>query len=465
MKRIIPFLLQGINLFITAFLGFIFLPLISNYLTASEVGLYAQLLSILSLGLLIVGTGTTNYNYRFLNNGDFKNLINSFFIFLLFQLISILIILIYIHFINKFNTVDLFIIIGVLVIFSFYKFLHSIIYANERHKEYVILNLFEALIRYVFALFLVFFGYQYISYFIGNLVSSIFVSILAIYFVKKLFLLKNEENSRKTVGINSIPYTIKYISLYSISGISIWFLTSIDILLVGKFLGDEQAGIYSLGYTLGFQIITFILMVINNVIEPRLLSKDKVQLENYQVVNRIFVYISIPIILFIYFNVEFYYKFFIDSSFSESSTITILILMSSLFWGIYKLCSIKFARDLKPATYTKLVLIASIINIILNLILINELGIIGAAIASIIAYLFLAISGLVYIYKIKDLLIYIGKSSITFILLFMCMIIIDEVFYSPWITQVAHLFIIFIFYIILIITRGRFLGKKGYFGR
>ncbi|MER2030426.1 MAG: hypothetical protein ABS903_14765, partial [Solibacillus sp.] len=94
MKRIIPFLLQGINLFITAFLGFIFLPLISNYLTASEVGLYAQLLSILSLGLLIVGTGTTNYNYRFLNNGDFKNLINSFSIFLLFQLISILIIFI-----------------------------------------------------------------------------------------------------------------------------------------------------------------------------------------------------------------------------------------------------------------------------------------------------------------------------------------------------------------------------------
>jgi len=448
MTKMLPFVLQGINLFITAVLGFIFLPLISKYMTVGDVGLYAQLLSILSLGLLIVGTGTANYNYRFLSNGNFKNFRNSLSSFILFLLISSLIMTIYFYIIDKYNGKDIVLLLILLIVFSTYKFLHSIIYANQRHKEYVVLNICEALIRYSFTFSLIFFGYRYISYFIGNLISAFIVIVIAIYFLRKQ-LFNNTE--MKSGNKHTIVYALKYTSLYMVSGISIWILTSVDILLVGFFLGNEKAGIYSLGYTLGFQIITFILMVINNVYEPKLLSKEYVEITDYRYIINLFLYSTIPIIVFLYFNVNTYYEIFIDRKFIEGEIITTLILFSSLFWGIYKLCSIKFAKDLKPGTYTKLVIIASVINLILNLILINKLGILGAAISSIIAYLFLAVVALLYIYNLIDMLKYILKAFIITLTLFIFMSIIKEYSYNTWVAQAGQIFVSFVYYFIFFI--------------
>lgn len=411
MRKILPFVLQGFNLFTTAILGILFLPVLSRILIVEEVGLYSQILAIFSLALLVSGAGTSNYNYRFLNNGEFKYLLNSIKCFVFFLLASIFILGVYLSLVIKLEGKEFIVIISALILFSLFKFIHSIFYANQKHLQFVSTNLIEASTRYIFAFFILILGGGYLSYFYSNLVSAFIVLIISLIYIFRfskwnIILEKSEQN---------FTFALKYSSTFMFSGIAIWILTSVDILLIGYLMGSSHTGIYSMGYTLGFQSIIFVLMIINNVVEPKLLSKKRINNQDYLQNIDIFVVLSLPIILTIEKSNQYFFSAVFSESYSESSSIMFMISFSSLLWGIFKLSSIKFARDLKEFQYLKAVSIAAVTNAFFNLLLINIIGIKGAAISSILSYTILAFIGMKSILSTKKILIFFIKYIVIYL--------------------------------------------------
>lgn len=454
MKKFFPFFLQAVNLLITAILGFIFLPLITRYLEITDVGIYAQVLSIFSLGILLINSGTTNYNYRFLNNENSKNFSNSYKAFLVFLLLGIAVVLLYFISYTKFEFTEIITILIALLFFGNFKYFHSILYSNQEHKSFVLLNIVEATTRYLLAFIFILWGINYLAYFMANIISAIFVLLLLFTFNKKIiyyFRYKGAEG-------NSLKYTLKYSSMYTASGLGLWVLTSIDILLIGIYMSDERVGVYSLGYTLGFQVITFILMVVNNVFEPKMLSKIKNEIEDYYYLNLVFIYLSIPLIAYLYINSDFYFQVFLKTEFMESVKITKIILFSSFLWGIFKLTSIKLAKDLKPGLFTKLVFLAAAINILLNIVLIPIIGLIGAAISSLLSYGILAVLGVLLIFDYAKLIKFSWTTILVFIIFYFIFILTSLIISNHLISQFTQIILLCIFYLcgLLYIRSGKF---------
>jgi len=98
------------------------------------------------------------------------------------------------------------------------------------------------------------------------------------------------------------------------------------------------------------------------------------------------------------------FRIIIDSNYLTSYKIVFAGVISSFLYGIFNIVNINYYARKKAGNITLAVLLGSILNIILNFILIPKYGIFGAGIASIIAYFFIVIfnySVAVYLYKIK----------------------------------------------------------------
>jgi O-antigen/teichoic acid export membrane protein len=179
------------------------------------------------------------------------------------------------------------------------------------------------------------------------------------------------------------------------AGILLWIISSSDRYLIIHFYGLSEAGIYTSSRSLGgllwllYYPIQFVLFpTISRLWEEQHFNGVKQYLEQS---TKLFLIVAIPAVAGIAILSQPLLRILTTSQYLIGSTLVLCTATGALFMGIYSInVNIVYLRK-----QTKLLPLmiggASVINILLNLILLPRVGLIGAAISNIVSFFVLAV--------------------------------------------------------------------------
>tara|TARA_B110000238_G_scaffold192843_1_gene228585 strand:+ start:739 stop:1983 length:1245 start_codon:yes stop_codon:yes gene_type:complete len=378
-----------IKLAFTLFLGSIF--------TESEFGLYSLIISSIYISLILIGFDVyLDCNRKIIQKEETKEqafILNN-------QLAS------YIPFYFLFSIVIFFIperIIPKEFIFLFFSV--SII----EHLNSEIFRLLLALRKTVIAnllffirnglwplviLVLYYFNFQFnisilLSYW---LYASILALIIGLIFLRKKYKLDLSLIDKKT-----IIASYKYAFIFFIGTIAYKIVEFSDRYFIDYYLDKESVGVYSLYSQFGSVLNTIIFTIVISIGYPKLLKaiysnnlKQIIKERNNMLME--IVIISILTLLGGYLILDTLLAIIDKPLYFKFNYLFYLVIISNIIFNlsyVYHFIMIGYQKDFK---ITILTLIGAAINIILNIILIQKYGIIGAIFSKTFAFLFILIS-------------------------------------------------------------------------
>ncbi len=237
--------------------------------------------------------------------------------------------------------------------------------------------------------------------FISNLTASGFSLLVLIPVIIKNFKVKFSSKLWKKLILFGLPFVP--------SGLSSMIIELSDRYMLQWFKGMEDVGLYSAGHKLGI-FMMLVVMAFRFAWQPFFLQKrdDPNSLRLFSTIMTWFVFLMTVVFLSVSFFIkeivalEIFGRHIINESFWAGIIVVPLILAAYLFNGIY----INFQPSIfytgKTWVISIVVGIAAFINIGLNLILIPRVGMIGAGISSLSAYVFMAVCTFLIVRKWID---------------------------------------------------------------
>jgi O-antigen/teichoic acid export membrane protein len=356
------------------------------FLTFSDVGINQTLLRYFSHSLGKKNKSKSAAYFRYLLKIK---------IFLLFIFSIVLLILAYPLSFFVFKKPDL---LWPLMILSIYliasslgSFFEKIFYVINKIKYLTIKEMILQTLKILLVIsFMVYLGKNVVHITTVIVIANIVGVIFLFYYLKKIIPYIFEK-TKATVPKKRIIKFLKYMTL---GGLSIAFFGYVDILMLGIFLKATHIGYYSAAFTL-IEGFTF-LISISLVLMPMFTQLKKSKLKG--VFDVIFKYnnmLSIPLVFGALVLGRLFIKLIYGNDYLPAVApfmILAFLIFSTTLWSI--LVSLFSARE-KPKEFVKVLLIATILNVILNYTLITTLlkispawALSGAAIATLISNYF-----------------------------------------------------------------------------
>lgn len=368
-------------------ISFFLLPLYTAYLLPSEYGELQILLSTISVLGTITRCGQTSSFWKFYNDEiDKKSVVYNLIYIQFFIGLSILFAIIIISVIFKSNFYYLLIILFISNLLNiFIETALSIFRAQFKSKKYVFLSLSQTFIILIFNILL-------IAYFKLS-IYGIAYSYLFTYFIFSISYLKTlKQNIKIKKDSNIIKNLYKYGAPLMIGNIFGFVISISDKYFLLYFSGNSTVGIYSFGYKFADVINAIVIQTITLAWNP--IRWKVYNMENGKEIFSKFnqhIGILMPISSFLLlFVIQVIYPFFtFNEEYKEGFSITMLITASNLLNGLYWINSLGLHFKSKTKVIMYSVIFSSIINTILNIVLISKFGMIGAALSTYFSYLFL----------------------------------------------------------------------------
>lgn len=357
----------------------IFFPFLTLLLSLEDFGIWSLVIIISNLLIPIL---SLNGSASILREGS-ENISKGFYLLKYYLLFSILL--------NLF-------VIGFIYILSFEKwilysviigFLEGILFllityfrALEKAEIYFFINFIKTFLLFglvIYAYENSFTLYELLDYHL--LILLIFVIIVLIY----TFIL-NYIVAEKTFLKNSLIFSLTLIP----HGISQWIMSSSDRLIIEYILGSKEVGIYSLAYN-----VSMFLVLINSVIFlalPTYMIKNYKNWKEQNYDNKIikiytfislglfFTLLSIYIVDKLHFGILGYYG-------EEMIPLIFIIYFGIYLLGLYYFYANYLFYHKKAYIISRTTFYAAIINIILTILLVYIFGVLGAALATLFAYI------------------------------------------------------------------------------
>ena len=385
--------LVGATNFLLGASGIILLPILTKNLPIADYGLWAQISVTVAILPGISTLGLPFTMTRFLPSARTKEDIQEIFYSIVFTiLISSGLVCLLIYFFSENIASILFnnniVIVKILSLITFSECLNTTLSgyfrATKQIKKYSIFTFMQVIFYFVFVISFLLDGKGILGATIGLLLQSLGLLLIMGYF------------AFRDIGIKIPKFTnLKKLMSYSIPIIPIdfsrWIVDSSDRYLIAIFLGTTAVGYYNPGYSLGNVIYT--LIVPFSYILPATLSKyydEKCIIEVKTILNntlRYFLLISIPAV----FGLSLLSKPILSmlstqEIASNGYLITPFTAVSALFLGIISIFNQILLLEKKTKITGNIVSLCAVLNFGLNFILIPYIGIVGAAITTLLAY-------------------------------------------------------------------------------
>jgi O-antigen/teichoic acid export membrane protein len=381
---------------------FVFLPIITKYLTPQEYGLYGMYQVVLSfLAPFIMMSLQTNITKNFFkfSKRELSCIISSILIILHINLfiISIIIFLITLFFNNPFSVPNDILYIMPLIIYvqSINTFNLTVLRNEEKAFQYGVIEIIITMLNFIFAFILiVFFHKGWTSLVYGTLFAHFIVIFYSIkYLVKKYEIKLNNLYSFKEIYTVSLPLVF-----HNIGG-NIIFLS--DRIFIQQMISLDAVGIYMIGNQLGM-ITMIVINVVTTTINPWLyknLSKNK-RIKK-EIIFFMVLYLIISFIVWIGDLIIFPY--IINNKYSSAKEVILWISLGYGIRGWYQLFHAIIIYEGKTYIFMYITTIAAFINFILNYLLIKINGIVGAAQATLVAFIIMFIMTFYYANKFSKM--------------------------------------------------------------
>jgi len=300
------------------------------------------------------------------------------------------------------NTLIVKLVAVILFVWCTDRFLMSVFRAFREMKKYAIIQIVTKYSEISLAALLVLLGYGIIGAVVALLIvrGGLFV-VLSFVISKKIgFSVPNLSNAKEYLkfGVPLIP-----------SQLSAWVVNTSDRYIIGFFLGATFVGYYSPGYTVGRAVPKMIGSIFLFVLTPTLSEYyEKNDMSRiYTISNYCLKYLlvisSLYIIGAVFFGRE-VLEILTDPVIAENGYIIIVLTtITGLFYGIYAIYSRFIILKENSKVMGALWISASILNFGGNIYLVPRIGILGAAITTIISYLFVLVGSLYFASKYFEL--------------------------------------------------------------
>lgn len=377
--------------FFTQILTFLLLPIYTKYLLTDELGTFDLITTYISLFVPVLSLQLEMATFRFLleqrENYKEQNRIISNNIILIFIFITLSIALFYL--ISLFIKIKY---IGYIILIYFFNMLSSnfmqVARGLGKNIDYSISSIINGIITIALN-FILIIKFKFGIY--GPLISMIIanaISFLYLFFRLRIFKRFAYRNCNKKFCIKMIKYSLPLVP----NSISWWIMSASDRTIISTFLNTAANGIYAVSNK--FPTILTSLFGIFNIswsenVSLYINSEDKDEYIS-NICNEILVFFGfIGVILICLLSI--FFDFFIDIAYKEAYLyIPILTLASFLSLIASQYGSIYVAlKDTKKIAITSL--ISATVNIIINVLLINSIGLYAAAISTLISYLIIAL--------------------------------------------------------------------------
>lgn len=398
----------GISQIIGYIISFFTFPAVAKTFGPASYGIWSQI--IVTVGLLtpILTLHLGTAMVRYLSIKSSKKELSQSFSNMFFLILSFTLVLIVISFIFK-NNLSLLLFHSqefshyIILIFiwggssAFLLYLISFLRAKGKIKELSIINILCYFVKFIPIVLFAFWGFS--LWFI--ITTQIFIEIFFVCFLTMSII--------KKIGFN-IP-TIKNLKKYLLfsvpqipSGALLWIIDSSDRYFITNLLNLTQTGIYSASYTLGTTISLFY-VPLSFVVFPYLSksweNNNIEEVKRYlEYSTKLFLTLAIPGAIGLYTISKPLLVLLSSTAFlSGGGVLTLIIALSTIFLGIYQINLYVICLIEKTHLMPIIVFLGALINMILNLILIPKIGIMGAAISTIVSYSTLALIVIIWAKK------------------------------------------------------------------
>jgi O-antigen/teichoic acid export membrane protein len=252
-------------------------------------------------------------------------------------------------------------------------------YLIEQFNYFRIIALFDYLII-ISCVFLIFGGE--VKYAVYARISTLFINLLLVYFITS----RHVKLTLRLVSLAVIWKLLLYAWKTGFGALFGMFQYRIDVFIVGYFLDSEAVGLYAIGMGLG-ELLWKIPSAITNVLLPRVANAtdEEANILTPQVCRITLIIISFfGVILFLF--ADYAVILLYGKAFSYSGIIVRLILPGVIFTSIWKILTNDFMARGFAIYYSYSALLAAIVIVTLDILVIPKYGLIGAAVASSIAY-------------------------------------------------------------------------------
>jgi len=378
---------------------FFLLPIITSYLTPLEYGMYGMYQVIVSFLVPFISMNlhsNITRNFFKVSKEELAEIISSIIIILHINVfvITIIIFIISIFFNNPFGFSKRILYIIPFIIYSqtINTFNLTILKNKEEAFKYGIFQISSTIINFSLVLILLIaFKLNWKSLVFSSLIAQFIMMIYSYFYLNKNYSLFKNFYSFKEIYKISLPL------IFHLLGGSFIFLS--DRVFIQQILGLKEVGLYSLGNQFGMItmiIINSIILAINPWIYKNLAKNIKI--DKYLFIGMV-VFFILGIIVWIADLMIFPYM--VNSKYLEAKNVIFWISLAFVFRGWYQLFFNKIIHYGKTNILMYITFSAGLLNIILNYFLIGKHGIIGAAQATGLAFLFMFISVFLYTYFIE----------------------------------------------------------------
>lgn len=372
-------------------INFILLPLYIAYLSPAEYGIIGVTYTIINLlsivyTLYLSSAATRFYfNYRG-NEKKVKELFGTIFVFVALNALILTFIIIFSR--NIFLSPFLkgiqfypYIFLGLFIVGfnSLNTLFFFILQAKQRSREYGITNvIFVLCSSSLIVIFLVLFHWKAV----GVLLASLIANILFFIYISIVFISKITLRINKKMLTESLKYSLPLIP----HSLSAWATISVNKIIINNLKSTSAVGLYDVGSYIGGVVDVF-RTAINQAYVPWFFEEMKSK-RTSNVIKFIefaaLLYGCFALILSL-FGKDFL-SIIVSEKFREAWRIIPFISFAYVFYGIYYLFIATLLYDKKYNRYVLVfVMLSATVNIILNLLLIPQFGIVGSSIATLIS--------------------------------------------------------------------------------
>jgi O-antigen/teichoic acid export membrane protein len=275
------------------------------------------------------------------------------------------------------------------IIYSFYIIFLDVSVGFQKSKLYS-LNLFLINLLVLLGLF-IFKGFNELSPAISYLFAAFIGVIFGAIALFRIFSFKHKSSRLGKLKSKLFSYGFPLL----LASIGFTFISSVDTLILTKFRTLSEIGVYNVVLPTSMFLITLgssLALVLLPLISELWTMKKIKELSNIikLIYKKVFAFV-VPIALIVLIFSDLVLKVLFGESFVFGSDALRILCIGAIFFSVATINNNVLVAIGRPKEVTKIILSAAFLNLILNLILIPTYGIIGAAIATSVAYIFVLI--------------------------------------------------------------------------
>ncbi len=389
-----------ISKIISVGLAFINSIIINRYLGPSLKGQYTYIFNIVSILSIIIGFNIAS-SYPYFSKKFGKEVKQKFINIIYYQTIIYFFILFIFSFFIKEKM--FLIIMFISTLFQFNNqitFMSIIIDINRRNIISIIASFSYTLLLIIIyitsknSIFLIIFAQVFFS--IINLI--LLISINKIYPKIGCFNIVRSKNLKEFITVREI---ISFSFFPMITTLLTTFNYNLDVIIMKIFVSNNEIGIYSVGVTLA-AMLWIIPDAFKDVLFNKTAKDDSIKDIIFSL--KVNIYISVFIIIIFLFLGKIFIEIAYGKDFIYSYYVSIILFIGTIPMIFFKIINTLYISIGKQMYCFYVLLLSVVVNIACNFILIPFIGIIGAALSSVLSYL---ISGIIILksfennYKVK----------------------------------------------------------------